>query len=91
MYALPPLLIGNHRIPKYETTRVLGLWFQSRHSWLLHIKQLKAKCLRALSILKYLAHPITGFNRKVLLPLYQSLIRSILDYGEPIYGLAPQP
>jgi len=36
-------------------------------------------------------HPITGCNRKVLLPLYQALIRSILDYGVPIYGLAPQP
>jgi len=36
-------------------------------------------------------NPITGCNRKVFLPLYQSLIRSILDYGAPIYGLALQP
>jgi len=28
-------------------------------------------------------------NRKVLLPLYQFLVRSILDYGSSIYGLAP--
>jgi len=88
---LLPLLIGNHPNPEFETTKVLGLWFQSRHSWLPHIKQLKAKCLRALNILKYLAHPITGCNRKVLLPLYQALILSILDYGAPIYGLAPHP
>ena len=54
-----------------------------------HIRLLKTKYLRALSILKF--HPITDCNPKVLLPLYQALIRSILDYGAPIYGLAPQP
>jgi len=36
-------------------------------------------------------YPITGCNRKILLSLYQALIRSILDYGVPIYGLAPHP
>jgi len=35
-------------------------------------------------VLKYLAHPNTGCNRKVLLPLYSCLIRSILDYWSPV-------
>jgi len=38
---------------------------------------------------KYLAHQNRGCNRKVLLPLYSSLIRSILDYWSSVYGLAP--
>jgi len=45
--------------------------------------------LRALNDLEYLAHPNTGCNRKVILPLYLSLIQSILDYGSPVYGLTP--
>jgi len=45
--------------------------------------------LSALNVLKYLSHPSCGCNRKILLPLYRALIRSILDYGSTIYGLAP--
>ena len=39
--------------------------------------------------LKILAHPTKGCNRKTLLPLYQSFIRSVIDYGSPVYGLTP--
>jgi len=42
------------------------------------------------NILNFLSHPSTGCNRKILLCLYKSLIRPILDYGFPIYGLAPK-
>ena len=85
----PPLLLNNTSIPRSDTVKVLGLRFHTRHSWIPHIKDIKAKCLRSINVLKYLAHPTTGCNRKVLLTLYNSLIRSILDYGAPIYGLAP--
>jgi len=45
--------------------------------------------MRSLDILKLLTHPSHGCNRKILLPLYTTLIRAILDYGSPIYGLTP--
>jgi len=38
-----------------------------------------------MNILKFLSHPSTGCNRKILFSLYKS---PILDYGSPIYGLA---
>jgi len=41
-----------------------------------------------LNVLKCLVHPHTGCKRNRLIPLYQTLIRSILDYGFPIYSLA---
>jgi len=68
--------------------KVLGLHFRTRHSWLPHIKEIKYKCIRASNVLRFLPHSSLGCNRKVLRPLYQSLIRSILDYGAPLYGLA---
>jgi len=35
--------------------------------------------------------PSTDCNRRVLLlPLYESLVRSILDYGAPVYELTPK-
>jgi len=52
---------------------------------------IKTECLRTLNILKFFSHPTNGCNRQVLLPLYQSLIPSILDYASSIYDLALQP
>ena len=86
----PPLLLSNTPIPRSHLFKFLGLQFHSSHSWVDHIKSIKAKCLNALNVIKYLVHPTTGCNRKTLLPLYQSLVRSILEYGSPIYGLSPK-
>ena len=83
-----PLNFKSLPIPATETVKVLGLRFHHRHSWLPHLKELKAKAMRALNVLKYLPRPFTGCNRKVLFPLYCSLVRS--DYGSPVYGLAPK-
>jgi len=49
----------------------------------------KQKSLRALNVLKYLPHSSFWCNRKILVPLYCALIRSILDHESPIYGLTP--
>ena len=68
---------------------ILELRFHWHHSWLPHIKEIKAKSLRALNILKYLSHPTRGCSRKRLLPVFPALVRSILDYDAPLYGLAP--
>jgi len=43
--------------------------------------------MRSINILKIISHPSKGCNRKRLLQLYRSLIRSRLDYGAPIYNL----
>jgi len=42
------------------------------------------------SVMKYLAHPFTDCNRKVLLMLCMPFVRPILDHGPPIYGLTPK-
>ena len=83
------LIYGKGKVVLAESTvtKVLGLNFHSTHSWLLHIKIIKTKAPRAF-ILKFLAHPSKGCSRKVLLPLYQFLLRSIFDFVSPIYGLA---
>ena len=86
---IPPLTLNNCPIPSVRTVKFLGLTFDSRLSWLPRIKNTKVKCIRALNILKYLSNSCTGCNRLILLQLYKALIRPILDYGSPIYGLAP--
>ena len=52
------------------------------------MKYLKAKCLKALNVLKVLSHTSWGRDRTVLLHPYRSLIRSKLVYGAIVYGSA---
>ena len=49
---------------------------------------MKAKCLKALNLLKVLSHTRWDADRTTLLLLYRSLIRSKLDYGSIVYGSA---
>ena len=68
-------------IPVVDDIKFLGIIFDRKLSFMPHIKYLKAKCLKALNILKVLSHTNWGADRTVLLQLYRSLIRSKLDYG----------
>ena len=49
---------------------------------------MKAKCIKALNLLKvFISHKL-GCGQTTLLHLYRSLIRSKLDYGSILYGSA---
>ena len=63
-------------------------WSCCMSNFITHIKYLKAKCLKALNLLKVLSHTSWGADRTTLLKLYRSLVRSKLDYGCIIYGSA---
>ena len=47
---------------------------------------LKKKGTKTLNILKVIGNTEWGADRKVMLRLYRSLVRSILDYGCIVYG-----
>ena len=82
-----PDLYGS-QIPIVEKAKFLGVIFDRKLSFLPHIKYLKAKCLKALNLLKVLAPTSWGADRVTLLNLYRSLIRSKLDYGSVVFGSA---
>jgi len=79
----PPLLLNQKPIPYTNLVQVLGLLFHSNHSWIHHIRYIEAKSLKMLNVLRCLAHPHSGSKRNRLILLYQTLIRSIIDYGSP--------
>ena len=84
----PELYLYGSLIPVVEDFKFLGVLFDRKLSFIPHIKYLKAKCLKALNLLKVLSHTDWGADRTVLLQLYCSLIRSKLDYGTIVYGSA---
>ena len=75
-------------IPVVEESKFLGILFDRKLSFIPHIKYLKAKCLKALNLLKVLSETSWGADPTTLLKLYRSLVRSNLDYGCIIYGSA---
>ena len=84
----PKLYIFGSPIPVVEEFKFLGIIFDRISSFIPHIKYLKAKCLKAMNLLKVLSHTNWGADSTVLLQLYRSLIRSKLDYGSIVYGSA---
>ena len=75
-------------IPVVEETKFLGVIFDRRLSIVPHFKYVIKKALKALTFLKVVGNTEWGADRKVMLRLYRSLIRSNLDYGCIVYGSA---
>ena len=84
----PELKLYNSPIKIVSETKFLGFLFDSKLTFLPHIKMLKNKSLKALNILKFVSSTDWGADSTVLLNLYRSLIRSKLDYGCIVYGSA---
>ena len=73
-------------ITSVDESKFLGVIFDRRLSFIPHIKYVKAKCLKALNLLKVLSHTSSGADRTTLLHLYRSLNPSKLDYVSIVYG-----
>ena len=84
----PVLTLYGSPIPVVQEYKYLGLIFDKKLSFIPHIKYIKAKCHKALNMMKVLSHTTWGADRTTLLQLYRSLIRSKLDYGSIVYGSA---
>ena len=78
----------DHLFQLLRNLNSLAFYLIENSSFVPHIKYLKAKCLKALNLLKVLSHTSWGADQTTLLKLYRSLVRSKLDYGCIIYGSA---
>ena len=85
----PPIVrIGNTLLPVEESTKFLGLWWDSHLSFKKHISVLKTQCKEALNLIRVVAHLKWGGDRDTLLMLYRAIVRSKFDYGCIVYGTA---
>ena len=69
-------------VPEFK---FLGLLFDSKLLFIPHINYLSNKCYKALNLLRVVSSIDWGADRKVLVRLYRSLVRSKLDYGCIVY------
>ena len=86
----PAMVLRMNGISIYPSSeaRFLGLILDSRLTYRPHLKLLRDRCFKALNILKYVSRTSYGADRKTLLLLYRSLVRSKMDYACFIYDSA---
>ena len=81
-------MLGTDKITAVHEARFLGLLFDRRLTFLPHLRDLRARCMKSLNILRVVGKTDWGADRKTLLHLYKALVRSKLDYGSIVYGSA---
>ena len=86
----PDLTLDGVQIEIVPEFKFLGLLFDSKLLFIPHINYLSNKCQKALNLLRVVSSMDWGADRKVLLRLYRTLVRSKLDYGCIVYGSARQ-
>ncbi len=84
----PELRLGTNIIPVVPEYKFLGVIFDRKLAFISHIQYLKAKCQKALNLMRVVANNDWGADRKVLHRLYIAHVRSKLDYGCTVYGSA---
>ena len=66
--------------------KLLGVTFDTMHSFSAHIKASVTKARGKVNILKALAGSAWGQDKETLILTYKSICRSTLEYGVPIWG-----
>jgi len=82
----PEPTLNGTLIPVVEQTKFLGVIFDNKLTFLPHVRYLQEKCMKALNLLRVVAHTSWGANQQTLLHLYRALIRCKLNYGSVVYG-----
>ena len=77
----PELTLDDVQIEVVPEFKFLGLSFDSKLSFIPHINYLGNKCHKALNLLRVVSSMDWGADRKVLLRLCRTRVRSRLDYG----------
>nr|XP_042910149.1 uncharacterized protein LOC122271807 [Parasteatoda tepidariorum] len=84
----PVIFIHNIAIPVVPHAKFLGVTFDSKLTFIPHIKQLRKRCEQKLNMLRVLSNTYWGADRLALLRIYRALILSRLDYACVVYGTA---
>ena len=80
----PTLVINDAPIQFADRVRYLGVWLDSKLSLSTHVHYTRARALQRMALLKCVSGKDFGADRTVLIRMYKSLIRPILDYAAVI-------
>ena len=79
------LKLFNSSIKLNEEIKFLGIRFDKHLCFKNQVNYIKDSCLKRMNVLKVLSNKNWGLNTKTLIEVYNSLIRSLMDYSSIIY------
>ena len=82
------LQIKGHNLPICEQYKFLGVRFDSKLTWSVHIDSIIDKCKKRINLLRCVSGTPWGSKYEILMMIYKGLILSILDYGSEMYDSA---
>lgn len=82
------ILISDIELERVDQFKYLGMWFDKRLTWSVHINKMIHKCKKMMNVMRCLRGLDWGANWSAMRTIYTNLIRSILDYGCIIYRSA---
>ena len=82
------LLFNGNKLAKSNSAKFLGVIFDQSLSWKDHINYVIGRCQKRINVLKLLSGSKWGADKETMVTLYKTLIRSVLDYGCPVYNTA---
>ena len=84
------LKIDGENISFEKSVKFLGVIFDCKLTWNEHIRYVSDRCSKRINLLRALTGTDWGANKKTLIMLYRTLIRSIIDYGSIAYDSASE-
>ena len=82
----PKVKMRNKQVKLDKSPKLLGVHFDTMHSFSKHIDYTVDKAKKKLNILKCLAGTDWGQDQETMVMTYKAVIRSILEYAAPIWN-----
>lgn len=82
------LCLYDSPLEKVKVFKFLGVWFDERLTWRVHIDKTIGKCEKVLNVMRSIAGCDWGAGRETMYLIYLAMIRSVIDYGSIAYGSA---
>lgn len=71
----------NKELERVKSFKHLGIWFDERLTWAVHIQKMVDKCKKNLNVMRCLVGSDWGADRTAMKALYTGFITSVFDYG----------
>ena len=82
----PDVRIDDEKIRLEKTPKVLGVVFDTMHTFSHHVKSTVSKAKTKLNIIKALAGTSWGQDQETMVLTYKSVCRSVLEYASPVWS-----
>jgi hypothetical protein len=82
----PKIFINNTQLPLNKSPKILGVTFDTHHTFRQHTSNVHSKAKKRLNVLKALTGKSWGQDKETITLTYNSIIRPLINYAVPIWS-----